>query len=71
MGDFFDNQPLLRATLSSFSFDLINQLADGYWHSAYPTDQINLFIQPSTMQIDGGDWTDEGVVTYTVSDTDD
>ncbi len=62
---FFDNQPLLPGhSQLSFSFVLDpNQLADGYWHeSAYPTEQINLFVQPSTMQIDGGDWTDEGVV---------
>ena len=62
---FFDNQPLLPGhSQLSFSFVLDpTQLTDGYWHeSAYPTEQINLFVQPSTMQIDGGDWTDEGVV---------
>ena len=62
---FFDNQPLLPGhSQLSFSFALDpNQLADGYWHeSAYLTEQINLFVQPSTIKIDGGDWTDEGVV---------
>lgn len=62
---FFDNQPLLPGhSQLSFSFVLDpNQLADGYWHeSVYPTEQINLFVQPSTMQIDGDEWVDEGVV---------
>ena len=62
---FFDSQPLLPGhSQLSFSFVLDpNQLTDGYWHeSVYRTEQINLFLQPSTMQIDAGDWTDEGVV---------
>ncbi|MEE2626848.1 MAG: hypothetical protein VX670_00030 [Candidatus Latescibacterota bacterium] len=62
---FFDNQPLLPGhSQLSFSFVLDpNRLTDGYWHeSVYPTERINLFIQPITAQIDGGDWVDEGVV---------
>ena len=61
---FFDNQPLLPGhSQLSFSFDLNTDLLDGgYWHeAAYPTERVELFVQPSTLEVGGG-WTDAGVM---------
>lgn len=61
---FFDNQPLLPGhSQLSFSFDLNPDLLDGgYWHeAAYPTERVELFVQPSTLEVGGG-WTDAGVM---------
>ncbi len=61
---FFDNQPLLPGH-SQLSFSFIidpEQLSDGYWHEAvYPTDRMELFVQPSTIEV-GGEWIDNGVM---------
>jgi len=61
---FFDNQPLLPGySQLSFSFNLDpEQLEDGYLHNVvYPTDRLELFVQPSTLEI-GGPLADLGVV---------
>ncbi len=61
---FFDNQPLLPGhSQLSFSFDLNTDLLDGgYWHeAAYPTERVELFVQPSTLEV-GGVWADAGVM---------
>jgi hypothetical protein len=61
---FFDNQPLLPGySQLSFSFNLDpEQLEDGYVHEVvYPTDRLELFIQPTTIEV-SAPFTDLGVM---------